>query len=92
MHQARDEAVSNRIGRVGHDNGNCGGCPLQRRQGSRYPGDKEIDFQSHELRRNLRKSLIPSFQRAPLDDEILSFDIAKLVHALHECGVRAGSS
>src|SRR5262249_49874439 len=35
MHQARDEAVSDGIGRVGHDDGNLARCLLNGRQGGR---------------------------------------------------------
>jgi hypothetical protein len=44
MHQARYEPVSNRIGRVGHDYGKRGGCPLQRRQGAVTPVTKISTF------------------------------------------------
>src|SRR5215472_18242151 len=89
MDQARDEAVSDGIGRVGHDDWNRAGCPLQRRQGGGYASNNDIKFQSHKLSHTLGKSLVLPLRGAPLDDEILSFDITQLAHPLLECSIRA---
>src|SRR5262245_7090171 len=92
MDQARDEAVSDGIGRVRHDDWNRAGCPLQRRQGGGYASHNDIKFQSHKLSHNLGKSLVLPLHGAPLDDEILSFDITQLAHPLLECSIRAERS
>src|SRR5215469_4865145 len=92
MHQARDEAVPDWIGRVSHDDGNCGSCPLQRWQGGRHSGNKDIDLQPHEFLCNLGKSLVLALYGAPFDHEILSFNVAEFAHALHERGLTTGSS
>src|SRR5262249_52897264 len=64
-------------------------CPLQRRQGGGYPSNNDIKFQSHKLCHDLGKSLVLPLHGAPLDDEILSFDIAQLAHPLLERTIRA---
>src|SRR5262249_19159786 len=61
----------------------------QRRQGGGYASNNDIKFQSHKLSHNLGKSLVLPLHGAPLDDEILSFDITQLAHPLLECGIRA---
>src|SRR5262249_41064789 len=71
---------------------NRAGCPPQWRQGCGYASNNYIKFQLYELSYNLGKSLVLPFHRAPLDDEILSFDIAQLAHPLPECSLGAERS
>ena len=53
MRQARDQAVSNGIGRVSGNDWNCGGRLLQHAERTRHPGDDDIDLQSYELCRQI---------------------------------------
>jgi hypothetical protein len=45
---------------------------------------RDIDFQSHELSRVSRQAVVLAFGEAPLDDEVLSLDVAEVAHSLEE--------
>jgi len=81
-----------RIGRESHDDGDRGDRLLQHRQRRTHGCDDDVKLQSHELRSNFRNSLVVFLHGAPLDDVILSIDIAVLTPTLQERVVKTGNS
>src|SRR5262249_19229873 len=51
----------------------------------------DIHLQPHEFSRDFRNLFVVGLRRAQLDDEILSFHITELLHALHECSAKSGN-
>src|ERR1019366_4635964 len=47
--------------------------------------EDDIHTKLDELRGELRKTLLPAFRVAPLNEEVLAFDVAELAKPLLEC-------
>jgi len=89
--------VSARSGQVGHQTGaygivrqdhddrdRPGGVP-GRDHGRRGSRRDDINPQTHEVRRQVRKTVVVRIGKAILDDDILSLDPPQVTQAAHEC-------
>src|SRR5262249_13942999 len=90
MRKAGDQAVADRIGRLNEDNGTGGGRPLDGTKRVPRSKQEQIDLEAQVLGGEFGIAFIVSIGPAPLDDEILAFDIAQLAHALWKCGGNIG--
>src|SRR5260370_10578103 len=53
-------------------------------------GNNDVHFRAHQLSSHDRVALDVAVRVARLDGEVLPLGVARLAHALHECGVAAG--
>jgi len=71
------------VGRSHYDR-YCARCLLRRADDGRGSADGNVDFERNELGGQRRQMGDISSSKAPLDLEIVAFDVAKFAHAAHE--------
>jgi hypothetical protein len=80
--QPGDDTGHQRIAARGHHDGNrCGGI-LGRHHGGRPARHDQIDVETSQLGRELRKALGAAIGRAIVDDEVLALDVAEVPQTL----------
>jgi hypothetical protein len=79
-----NDARADRIGHLGYDDGDAITGLLRRVQQRRISNHENIDVGTRQLSRENRKKCRSAFSKAPLDNEILPFDVSKLPHTLQE--------
>src|SRR5262245_12856845 len=82
--RAADPPDAHRINRVRQDDRNRLGRVLDGERGRGRGGDDEVELESNELRRKLRKPLRQAFRVPTLHEEILSLDVPEVSELLKE--------
>jgi hypothetical protein len=75
--EARNQAVSDRIGGADKYDGSCSRCGLRRfcRIGA-AGGEEDVDLSSEQIGHQLWQTLVMTFSEAVFDRDVLVFDVA----------------
>jgi hypothetical protein len=80
--QARNEAVSDWIGRGNHDDRDGSSRPPGREDLRHEHGQKDVDLEADQIRRKLRQAGRIAMGEAPFNCEVLALDVAEIAQRL----------
>src|SRR5437660_12800968 len=85
MRQSCDEPFANGIATEGHNDWYRTGCLLNRSHRGRRRRDNQVDFEPHELRGEIEKSVEFAIRVPEYDHNVLPFEVSDVSESLAQC-------